>query len=253
LKVQLINGTQKEKQTMKINFLLITLALFAALLFAGCAPKARVGALQTESQSIELGDAESVRVEINFGVGDLKVTSGAEKLLEADFTYNVAELKPEVKYADGTLVFWQPENEGLPDLRGITDFRNEWGLRLSDKVPMDLRVEMGAGSSDFRLGGPSLTRLDITLGAGGSTIDLSGDWARGLNVSISAGAGDITVHLPRDVGVRVTVDAGGGAVEAPGLEQEGNIYTNVAYGVSEVTLQINIDAGVGQINLEVED
>ena len=237
---------------MKTNHLLITLVLFAALL-ASCAPRARVGELQSESQSIELGDEESVRVEIDFGAGDLDVAGGAEKLLEADFTYNVAELKPEVEYRDGTLILLQPESKGLPDLRGITDYRNEWGLRLNSEVPMDLSVDIGAGSSDLRLADLSLTELAITLGAGGSTIDLSGDWARDLDVIIKAGAGDITVRLPREVGTRVQVDTGVGTVEAPSLEQDGNSYTNATYGESDVTLHVDIDAGVGQINLEVAD
>jgi hypothetical protein len=237
---------------MKTNFGLITLVLLASLL-GGCAPKARVGELRSESQSVELGDAESVRVEINLGAGNLEITGGAEKLLEADFTYNVDELKPEVKYANGTLVLRQPDNEGLPDLRGIKDFRNEWVLHLNDLVPLDLRVEMGAGASELQLAGLALTGLDITLGAGGSTIDLSGDWAHDLDVFIEAGAGDVTVRLPKDVGTRVKVDAGVGTVKALDLEQDGNIYTNAAYGESEMTLQVDIDAGVGQINLQVED
>jgi hypothetical protein len=239
---------------MKTNILLITFVLVAALLVAGCTPRAQVGEMRSESQSIELGDAESVRVDINFGAGDLKVTGGAEKLMEADFTYNVDELKPEVKYADGMLVLWQPETEGLRiDLRSIQDFRNEWGLRLNDGVPMDLKLEMGAGTSDLQLAGLSLTGLDITLGASGSRIDLSGDWTRNLDVTIDAGAGDITVLLPRDVGARVEVDAGVGSIDAPGLTRDGNVYTNDAFGVSDVTLQIDIRAGIGSINLDVEE
>lgn len=237
---------------MKTNHPSIALILVAALLIVGCAPRAKVGALQTESQSVELGDAQSVLVEINFGAGDLEVSGGAEKLLEADFTYNVAELKPEVEYTDGMLVLRQPENEGLPDLRGITDFRNEWVLHLNDEVPLDLRVEMGAGASKLRLGSLSLTRLDITLGAGDSTIDLSGGWTSDLNVTIDAGAGDINVRLPRDIGASVKIDAGVGTVEAPGLKQDGNSYTNAAFGVSAATMQIDIQAGIGSINLEVE-
>jgi outer membrane murein-binding lipoprotein Lpp len=239
--------------TSKTNRLLGALVLFAALLLAGCGSRARVGALQIESQSVELGDAKSVRVEINMGAGNLEVTGGAAKLLEADFTYNVDELKPEVKYTDGTLVLRQPDNEALPDLRGITDFRNEWALHLNDQVPMDLRVAMGAGASELQLAGLALTGLDITLGAGGSTIDLSGDWAHDLDVIVDAGAGDITVRLPKDVGARVKVDAGVGTVEAPSLEQDGNSYTNATYGESDTTLHVDIDAGVGQINLEVAD
>lgn len=73
---------------MKTNRLVLVLVLIEALLLAGCAPKARVGALRTESQSVKLGDARSVRVEIELGAGDLQLTGGTDKLLEADFTYN---------------------------------------------------------------------------------------------------------------------------------------------------------------------
>jgi hypothetical protein len=237
---------------MKTKHLLLALVLVAALL-AGCSSRARVGTLRSESQSVELGDAKSVDVEINFGAGDLKVTGGAKKLLEADFTYNVDKLKPEVKYTDGTLVLSQPENEGLPDLRGIADFRNEWGLRLKDEVPMDLRLEMGAGSSDLQLAGLSLTGLDITLGAGKSTIDLSSDWVRDVDIAINTGAADVTVRLPGDVGVRVEVEAGPHTIDAPDLTQDGNVYTNDAYGNSNVTLHVNVKAGIGRVNLELVD
>ncbi|HLO28240.1 MAG TPA: toast rack family protein [Anaerolineales bacterium] len=238
---------------MKTNHLLITLLLVAALSLAGCSSRARVGALRTESRSVELGDAKSVRVEINMGAGDLQVTGGAEKLMEAGFTYNVAALRPVVKYADGTLVVQQPETEGMPVLRNITDFRNEWDLRLYDAVPMDLSVNLGAGSSNLKLAGLPLTGLDVSLGAGEDNIDLSGDWVRDLHVTINTGAANIILRLPRDVGVRVKVEPGPNRIEATGLTEDGDVYTNDAYGVSEVTMQIDMEAGIGQINLEVEE
>jgi hypothetical protein len=244
---------KKEKSTMKTKYLLIALVLFGALLLAACSSRARVGALQTESKSVELGGARSVNVDINLGAGDLELTGGAEKLLEADFNYNVARLKPEVKYKNGTLVVRQPDYNGIPDLIGIGGYRNEWGLRLSDEVPMDLSVNMGAGTSDLKLAGLSLTGLDIILGAGTYTIDLAGDWARDLDVTIDSGAAFITMRLPRDVGARVVVDRGANLIDTAGLSQDGNVYTNAAYGVSEVTMQVNLKAGIGQINLEEEE
>jgi hypothetical protein len=231
----------------------LALVLLGVLLLAGCGSRARVGALQTESQSVELGNAKSVRVKIKLGAGDLEVTGGAEKLLDANFTYNVAKLKPEVVNTDGMLVIRQPEVKGLPALQGITDFRNEWNLRLNDEVPMELSVDMGAGKSDLQLAGLSLTGLDVSLGAGESTFDLSGSWARDLDVTIDGGAGNISVRLPKNVGVRVEIEAGLGKIEAPGLTKDENVYTNAAYGVSEVTLHISLKAGIGQIKLEVEE
>jgi hypothetical protein len=235
---------------MKTNYLLIALLLFTGLL-SGCSSGAKVGTLQTESQAVELGGAQSVDVNINMGAGNLTLTGGAEKLLEADFTYNVAKLKPDVKYANGALFVQQPGVEGLPVLQGITGFRNEWGLRLNNDMPMNLRVNIGAGNSDLQLAGLSLTGLDLILGAGKSTVDLNDDWVRDLDVTIDAGATDLSVRLPKDVGVRVQVDRGPAVIEASGLAQEGDIYTNAAYGVSKVTLQVNIKAGIGRMNLEL--
>jgi hypothetical protein len=238
---------------MKTNHLLITLALFAALLLPACGSPARVGSLRTESQSIELGDTRSARVEIDFGAGDLQVSGGADELLEADFNYNVAALQPEVGYTGGTLFVRQPDIDGLTSLRNITDFRNDWDLRLYDQVPMDLSVDAGAGSGDLQLAGLSLTGLNINLGGGEYTIDLSGDWPRDLDVTIDAGATDIRLLLPSHVGARVWFEDGPHLIDAAGMLKDGPVYTNAAYGVSAVTLHINIESGIGIINLEVAE
>jgi hypothetical protein len=244
---------EKEKRTMKTNRLLIVIGLIAAMLVAGCSAKPRVGALRTESQSVELGGAKSLRVEIAMGAGDLHVTGGAERLLEADFNYNVDALKPILRYSGGKLVLRQPEVSGMPSLSGIGDFRNQWDLRLYDDVPMDLNVDVGAGSGDLKLAGLSLTGLSITVGAGEYIIDLSGDWARDLDIAIDAGAAFVSLRLPRNVGVRVDVEDGPHTTEATGLTQDGGVYTNAAYGVSDVTLQVHMTAGIGRINLDVEE
>ncbi len=237
---------------MKTTNLLLALGLIAALLLGGCNSPARVGALRNESKSVELGNTRSVSAQINFGAGALHVTGGAEKLLEADFTYNVAQIKPEVKYTNGTLVVQQPDTWSLPDLRGIEDFRNEWDLRLNDEVPMDLSLDIGAGSGNLQLAGLSLTGLDIRLGFGEYTIDLSGDWARNLDVTISPGAANISLRLPKQVGVRVKVEEGPHTIDTTGLAQDGNVYTNDAYDVAGVTMRVNIDSGPGQISLIVD-
>jgi len=228
------------------------LAIVVMLLASGCARGLRVGKLQTESQSVELGGAESVRVEINMGAGELDVAGGADKLLEADFTYNVAEWEPEVKYSGGTLIVQHPDVETrVTSLWDLDDYRYEWDLSLNDDVPMDLSIALGAGKIDLQLAGLSLTGLDINVGAAEATIDLTGDWARDLDVTVKAGVGRATLRLPRRVGVRVTVETGIGDVDAPGLKRDGDVYTNDAYGESAVTLSIDIKAGVGKINLEL--
>ncbi len=238
---------------MKTNRLFIALVLIGVLLLTSCGAAARVGELRTESQSVKLGDAKSVSVDVEFGAGVLELAGGGKNLMDADFTYNVAKIKPEVTYTDGTLVVRQPETNGFPSVLGIGGFRNEWGVRLDDKVPMNLHVGVGAGTGNLHLGSLSLTQLDVTFGAAAGTIDLGGDWTHDLAITIDAGAGDLTVRLPRDVGVRIDVDRGATWIDTIGLTQDGNIYTNAAYGVSTVTLQIDLKTGIGVVNLDVEE
>jgi hypothetical protein len=87
-------------------FGLLTMVVVMLLAVSGCVgrgPGVRVGDLQTESRSVALEGADSVRVEIDMGAGELDLGGGAAELLEADFSYNVAELKPEVEYDGETM------------------------------------------------------------------------------------------------------------------------------------------------------
>jgi hypothetical protein len=231
------------------------LAILVVLLITlGCAPttsSARVGSLQTESQSVELGDIESVRVEIDMGAGELNVTSGADELMEADFTYNVAALKPEVEFRGRKLTIRQPEVD-IASFADLPDYRYEWDLRFNDNVPMDMNIKLGTGKMDLEMAGLSLTALEVNMGASRSTLDLTGDWASDLDINITGGVSSLTVRLPSSIGVRVEI-SGISRINASGLVKEGKAYVNDAYGKSDVTLDIFIEAGLGEVNLEVGD
>jgi hypothetical protein len=253
------------------------LAMVAILLAAsGCGGGARVGELRTESETVELGGTGPVRVEIEMAAGELDVSGGAAELLEASFTYNVAELKPEVDYSGDMLTVRTPDvKAGINSLWDLDDYRYEWDLRLNDDVPMDMQVNMGAGRSSLQLGTLSLTSLEVTRGAGevvidlsGSTsltrlnvgggagaitVDLTGDWQNDLEATSEGGLGARTLILPADVGVRVKVEVGVGTVDATGLTKEGEYYTNDAYGQSDVTLYIDVSGGVGGTELRVRE
>jgi uncharacterized protein DUF2154 len=236
--------------------ILLVAVLGAVLVLSGCGG-ARTGELQTESQSVELDDAESVRTELRQGFGKLNLSGGAEQLMEANFSYNVAEWEPEVDYdggRQGTLTVNQGGSDGDGiSLLGLDDARNEWDIRLNNGVPIDLSIEMGAGENALRLGTLALTALDLQMGAGVATVDLTGDWDQDLDARIQGGAGEATLRLPRDVGVRVEFEGGIGEINASGLTKDGNTYTNEAYGSSDTTLSIDFEGGVGQVNLEVAD
>jgi len=219
------------------------------LLSSGCAP---AGPVRTESQTVALGGAESVHVEIITGTGALLINGGADELMEADFTYSQDSWKPEVEYAvtgsQGTLTVRQPSAVGVVPTPNI---RYEWDVRLNNDVPMDLGIQLGVGGGNLDLGDLHLSRLHIGLGVGGAEIDLTGDWQSDLDANIEGGVGGVKVTLPRDVGVRVDVEKGLGGVDAAGFTRDGDAYVNDAYGQSDATLRLNLKVGVGGVELNL--
>jgi hypothetical protein len=232
--------------------ILLIFTVAGTALFAVACGGQQVGELQRQSHSVDVQQARSVRTDLEIGAGELNLTGGADRLMEADFAYNVADWEPEVNYQvsgdTGDLSVQQGQGDG-PTITG--DARNEWNIRLNDEVPTAISVQMGAGESDLDLDSLTLTRLDLEMGAGRTTIDLTGAYDQDLVASIQGGVGRATVLLPSEVGVRAEARGGLGQINAEGLQKEGDVYVNDAYGDSEVTLDVDIQGGVGQINLEV--
>jgi hypothetical protein len=238
-------------------------------------PRIEIGELRTESQTIERGSADTLTVEIVMGAGELDLTGGAAELLEADFIYNVAEFKPEVDYEGDRLSVRQPAYGGRGSLWDVDDYRYEWNLRFNDDVRTEMSVKLGAGTSDLDLGSLSLTTLKIETGAGEVTLDLSGasmlsdlDVKTGagqltadltgaretdLHATIGGGVGETTLRLPRDVGVRVEVERGLAPINADGWTRDGDAYVNDAFHASGAALRVEVQAGIGEINLELSE
>jgi hypothetical protein len=230
---------------------LIPLALIIVLI-TGCIGRMRVGPTQMTAETVELGGADSVRVDVGLGVGEVNIEGGAGDLLEADFTFNVEEWEPNIDYRisgrEGRLTVKQPDSnvEGIPD----DQIEYTWDLKLSDDVPMDLDVTLGVGDSNLDLRGLSLTNLNVEVGVGEADVDLSGDWPESFDVDIQGGVGSTRVILPREVGVRVRTQTGIGAISVRGLIRDGDVYTNEAYEGADVVLDIEVQGGVGSIELE---
>ncbi|GJM42907.1 MAG: lipoprotein [Ardenticatenaceae bacterium] len=233
----------------------IFMLLASIFLLAGCISQVAVGPVQTDSQSVELGDADSVRVEVKMGIGELEITGGAANLMDAEFTYNIEDWRPEVSYDQrgdiGELQISQPDGEinGIPD----NDIKYSWEIALQNDVPMDLEVDLGVGESVLTLGGLHLQNLVVDTGVGQATIDLTGSWQGDVDVQIDGGIGEATIYLPENVGLRVEASTGIGSLVINGLqkEEDSDVYTNESYGNAAVNMTLDISGGIGEISVQV--
>src|SRR5712691_666879 len=195
------------------------------------------GDLQHQSRTVDRQGAKSVNVSLETSAGE--------------FNYSGSYETPRVEYnvSDGVGHLSISQDDTSTHF-GTT--HNDWNLRFSNDVPLELKVEMGAGRGHLRLRDMPVTRLDMSMGAGQVDLDLTGDRKSDLVANLEGGVGQATIRLPSKVGVVVHVSGGIGAVDAHGLRHDDDEYTNEAYGKTPATIRLKVEGGVGQITLIAE-
>jgi hypothetical protein len=171
-----------------LAILILSLASMACGFTVDLPDRPKVGPDVKESITVEDPKSETTRLTISFGAGKLKVSPGAEDLVNGTVVYNVKDLKPEVIEAGSNIEIKQGNLTSLPPIK---DIQNEWDLELGD-MPMDLVISAGAYDGTIELGGLSLKSLEVRDGA--SNVDLSFSKANPSEMSIlqySTGASDV--------------------------------------------------------------
>jgi hypothetical protein len=200
-----------------------------------------------ETKVIERGDAKALHVDVEMPAGELRIDGGGEHLLSADFSHGGGWSTPELDYrvdkGVGNLTITQG---GGGHIIGNSD--NDWSLKLAENLPVELKVDVGAGKGDLRLAKVDLTSLEVNIGAGQALVDLTGERAKDLHAEIHGGVGEAVVRLPKNIGVVATVHGGLGSVDVHGLKSEDDgQYVNAAYGKAPNTIHLTVEGGIGHI------
>jgi uncharacterized protein DUF2154/cell wall-active antibiotic response 4TMS protein YvqF len=203
------------------------------------------------SQTVDLQGAKTARAKLEMGAGQLNVRGVSTHALEADFDFTGSFDEPRVDYhvTDGVGQI-DISQDSHPVHFGNS--RNEWTLRFSKDLPLELRVEMGAGQGNLDFREIPLTRLDLHLGAGQVDLDLTGDRKTDLTADIEGGVGQANIRLPKKTGVIAQASGGIGSIRTYGLKEVGGSYTNEAYGKSLATIHLRVTGGIGEIVLSQE-
>jgi len=229
---------------------ILTIFILSLLFSAACV---RVEEMKEKTVVTPLEQAERATLNLKIGAGELRIGGETmDGLMAGSFRYNVRRWEPEVNfYKSGTranLRIEQRKSSGIT----LGRTRNQWDLRFTNKIPLELRLNLGAGEADIDLASLLVQDLKIDMGVGSLTLDLSGDRTLNLKGSIHGGVGSGTIYLPKQVGVRVRVDGGIGSIDAFGLAKSDHTYTNAAYGKTPVSIDLDISAGIGSINLKTK-
>ena len=217
----------------------------------GCVVEVHSGPTRHDSREFERQGVERLRLDLRMGAGEVKVRGGASQLARADFTYNVDAWRPEVTYhtLGGTsdLTIEQPNSNHAH----IGDTTYTWDVQAANDIPLELVAHLGAGSARMDLGSIMLRRVEVEMGVGELNMDLRGAPKHDFDVHIHGGVGEATVHLPRDVGIYASGSGGIGEIHTEGLRKQGDHWVNDAYDDAKVRVRVDVEGGIGQINLIV--
>ncbi len=203
------------------------------------------------SEVRDLQGITSLNAVVQMPAGELNLTGGTSRALEGEFDYSSAWSRPKIDYTvkdkSAELNIGQ-DNHG-PTL-GPED--NTWRLRFNGDVPLDLQVKMGAGEGNLKFHDLNLKQLRVEMGAGQMNVDLTGERKADLNVEIHGGVGQAVIRLPKNVGVSVDAKGGIGSVTTHGLKKQDGNYVNETFGHTAHTIHVQVNGGIGNIDLSVE-
>ena len=210
-----------------------------------------VYAMQHQSRTVDRQNAKTVNATLEMGAGDLSISGGSSHLLEADFDYRSPDAPQVDYYVSGTTGELHVSDQDN-DRHFGSNSDNEWTLHFANDIPIELKIDMGAGHGNLRLRDIDVTRLRLDIGAGQVDLDLTGDRKSDLTADVEGGVGEANIRLPKNIGVIVNASGGIGTIDAHGLKHDGDDYTNDLYGKSPVTIHLKVEGGVGTINLTQE-
>ena len=220
-------------------FLVLALTSMACGFSIDLPPQAETGPDIEESITVADPESNETHLSLNFGAGELKMSSGAEGLVEGTALYNVEKLKPEVIKSDGNIEIKQGDLNGAFPFDNV---KNQWDLQLGN-TPMDLTIEAGAYDGNMDLGGLALKTLTVKDGAAHVNLLFSEpNLIEMSRMSYSTGASEVTLRDLANANFSTfDFDSGAGS------------YTLDFSGELQRDASVNINSGLSELIIIVPD
>lgn len=200
--------------------------------------------------SRQLRDSTQHRITVRYAAGRLTLTSTADPVLfSMQLRYDEDRTRPlhsfDAVAHSATLGL---ETENVRWTRYLND-RNqgEMHLALSNAIPLDLQLELGATQARVDAGGLMLENLRVQTGAAEAVVDFSAPnrtRMRHLDLELGA-AGFVVTNLGNANVSLIHVDGGVGSVDldfSGGMQEDATVESNVALG--KLTLHVPEDVGI---------
>ena len=233
-----------------IGLVLILAILASSLWFFGVrVERGRGLTSETISQAIE--GATQAQIDIEAGAGDLHLAGQADEdiLISGSVSRQGSMRVEENASQSGGVFHYTLRSVGPSMIPGR--FEGDWGwdLSITQEIPVELEVSLGAGNSDLDLSGVKLSDLNVDLGVGKATIAFSAEGSYRAN--IDGGIGSIVLVVPANYGVSVITSTALVSASVPAdYEKREDGYYSQNYESATKKIDITLDLAIGSWSLE---
>lgn len=236
-----------------LGMAVIILILFGSLLLFGASISVG-GAVTGEQIQQGLEGANRAIVRIEPGAGDLKIGAmDQDNILLAgnipDAVGNEIRSSYAVVSGVGTYRVYATGAQFMLPSRSAQKW--VWDLDISNAIPVDLSLTMGAGKIYADLKDLRLDRIYISLGVGETTVILPQQGR--LNAQIEGAVGQMIIIVPGDVGVKLRADRGLANLNAPGnYVRVGDDYESPGFENAINRVEIDLSMAIGTVSIREE-
>jgi hypothetical protein len=193
---------------------------------------------RTVSQSRQMSGERALRVDVEYGAGNLSLAPAARgTLYSTNLRYDANVFTPRMSYTTGRL------RVGFEDtkVRGRNMRSGNLDLKLSPDVPLDLRLGFGAAEATIDLGGLRIQRALVQTGASKTVLNVAAPNLIGCELlDIQVGAARFeALRLGNLNAQRMTVQGG-----------VGDILLDFS-GTWQTDMSAKIEMGLGQLVLSL--
>lgn len=198
-----------------------------------------------------LGEATQAKVVIEPGVGSLHIEALPESANLAEGVISAGRgqrVNRHFAVAGQTATFTlQTEGATLGPFFWWGD-QPGWELGLAPEVPLELKVDLGAGRADIDLTGLTVDDLEVTLGIGQATVTLP-DEGR-FYAKLEGAIGETVVVIPSGMAARIRVDSGLAVSDLPdSYQQRAEVYTSPGYASADNRVDLEVSQAIGKITI----
>lgn len=209
---------------------------------------------RVERVAEDLGEVKQARIDLRHNAGQLQVSAlpaDSPRLVEAALShpedstiYNRFDRRGD----RAELRLRDPDRHDFPFVGN--NYRDDWTVRLSPKVLLELQIETGASELNLDLRDLLVAQLNVEAGA--SAVDVTLPQAAGrTSASIKAGAAGVEVIVPSGVAARIRAEGGlsGITIDQNRFPRVGNYYQSPDYETAENRVDLHIETGVSGVTV----